>query len=243
MANPIVHFEISGQNLDKLKTFYTNVFGWHSENFEMPTGNYIMFDTHAGGINGGLTAAPAGMQPMATCYIDVPDLEATLKKVEEAGGKTVVPITDVGMVVFAMFTDPQGHFVGIAKSDPNQPQPEHKEPTEGAIVWFEVVGPEGKQLREFYHEVFGWQTETTEGDYAMVDPQGGVGIGAGIGAPHPGVPSYTSVYIQTRDLAAKLQQIEAAGGKTVVPPQDMGTVQFAMFTDPEGCLMGIVKGG
>jgi predicted enzyme related to lactoylglutathione lyase len=46
-----------------------------------------------------------------------PDPQAALDKIEGAGGKTVVPVTEMEMVTFAMFTDPEGHLVGLYKSD------------------------------------------------------------------------------------------------------------------------------
>jgi len=34
------------------------------------------------------------------------------------GGKTVVPVTHIpNMVTFAMFTDPEGHLVGLVKDE------------------------------------------------------------------------------------------------------------------------------
>ena len=118
MANEVVHFEINGKNIDTLKAFYTGLFGWEAQDWPMPGGHpYVGFDTkEMGGIGGGLTVIPDGAPPMATCYISVEDLAASLAAVEAAGGQTVVPITDVGMVVFALFADPQGNVVGLVKT-------------------------------------------------------------------------------------------------------------------------------
>ena len=33
----------------------------------------------------------------------------------DVGGKTVMPVTEMEMVTFALFADPEGHVVGIAK--------------------------------------------------------------------------------------------------------------------------------
>ena len=77
---------------------------------------YGMVDTHAGGINGGISASEDGMSQV-TIYIEVDDPDVFLKKVESMGGKTVVPTTVIpDMVTFALFSDPEGHIVGLVKS-------------------------------------------------------------------------------------------------------------------------------
>jgi uncharacterized protein len=51
-----------------------------------------------------------------TFYVAVPELDATLRRVAELGGSTVVPPTEIpNMVTFAVFTDPQGHRIGLIK--------------------------------------------------------------------------------------------------------------------------------
>jgi uncharacterized protein len=50
-------------------------------------------------------------------YIEVDDPQAHLDRIEQAGGTTVVPVTEVpGLVTFAQFADPQGNVVGLLKS-------------------------------------------------------------------------------------------------------------------------------
>lgn len=36
-------------------------------------------------------------------------------KVEQAGGKTMLPVTELPQVTIALFADPEGHVVGLAK--------------------------------------------------------------------------------------------------------------------------------
>jgi len=40
MAHPVVHFEVSGRDLDKLQSFYSELFGWNVQRAqgEMPSG-------------------------------------------------------------------------------------------------------------------------------------------------------------------------------------------------------------
>ncbi len=53
--------------------------------------------------------------------------------------------------------------------------------------------------------------------------------------------SSCSFYIETEDVAASLAKVEAAGGKTVVPPVEIPHGTFAWFTDVEGNTVGLWK--
>jgi predicted enzyme related to lactoylglutathione lyase len=49
-------------------------------------------------------------------YIQVDDPEAYLDRIQQAGGKTVVPVMELsGMVTFAQLADPQGNVVDLVK--------------------------------------------------------------------------------------------------------------------------------
>jgi predicted enzyme related to lactoylglutathione lyase len=52
-----------------------------------------------------------------TFYVEVPDVEQALQKAENLGGKRVMgPATPPGaQVELGMFTDPEGHVIGVLK--------------------------------------------------------------------------------------------------------------------------------
>ena len=113
MANPVVHFEVTGKDGKKLQDFYGGIFGW-KVNADNPM-NYGIVDSAdtGGGIGGGISAGDGGSTSV-TVYIAVDDPAAYLKKVEAAGGKTIMPVTEIpGMVILAQFADPAGNVVGL----------------------------------------------------------------------------------------------------------------------------------
>ena len=113
MGHPVVHFEVMGKDGGKLREFYSNMFGWDMQ--VMPELDYGTVDNGGQGVNGGIGT---GEQPHATFYVAVDDPQAHLDKIEAAGGKTTVPVTEIpGVVTFARFTDPEGNLVGLLKSD------------------------------------------------------------------------------------------------------------------------------
>ncbi|RMI00302.1 MAG: VOC family protein [Calditrichaeota bacterium] len=116
MGAPVVHFEIIGKDADTLFNFYSQLFGWKI-NADNPM-KYGLVDAQGKGIGGGVAADPEGQHSHVTIYAEVDDPQAYLDKAEQLGGKTVVPVTEIpGMVTFAMFTDPEGHLIGVVKSE------------------------------------------------------------------------------------------------------------------------------
>jgi uncharacterized protein len=116
VPNPVVHFEITGADGPALQSFYRDLFDWKIDaNNEW---QYGMVETGGeGGINGGIAGDPDGNGGgRVTVYAGVDDPQAYLDKVERLGGKVIMPVTDMGDVVIAMFADPAGNITGLAKN-------------------------------------------------------------------------------------------------------------------------------
>ncbi len=116
MGNPVVHFEVVGKDAQALQSFYKDAFDWQ---MEPAIPNYaIARPGGEGGINGGIGATPDGGAGHVTFYVQVPDLEAALSKIEGLEGSTVMGPTEVpeGPTI-AMFADPEGHLVGLLKAE------------------------------------------------------------------------------------------------------------------------------
>lgn len=110
------------------------------------------------------------------------------------------------------------------------------------VVHFEVLGKDAKRLQSFYAKVFDWPMESVMDTYAMVRPEGDKGIAGGVGSTMEGAAGHTTFYVEVDDLQATLDQIESAGGSTVQPPMDVPNgPSIALFRDPDGNLVGLVK--
>jgi predicted enzyme related to lactoylglutathione lyase len=114
-----------------------------------------------------------------------------------------------------------------------------------AVSWFEVTGKDGAALQRFYSKLFDWQVQD-QGDgsgYGMVQAESG--IGGGIGPSQDGGPGMVTFYVEVDDPAAYLARAEQLGGKTVMPPTEIPDVNltYALFTDPEGHAIGLMKSG
>jgi uncharacterized protein len=121
MGQAVVHFEIIGKDADALQRYYSELFGW-----EIDTNNPMNYgmvaregnvNAEGVGIGGGIGGGPPGYGGHVTFYVEVPDVEAALAKAASLGGKRVMgPETMMDQVELGLFTDPEGHVIGVVKS-------------------------------------------------------------------------------------------------------------------------------
>jgi predicted enzyme related to lactoylglutathione lyase len=89
MGQPVVHFEIIGKDAPALWSFYSDLFAWKIQS-DNPMNYGIVtrkenVATDGTGIGGGVGQGPEDSGHV-TFYVAVPDVEATLAKVESLGG-------------------------------------------------------------------------------------------------------------------------------------------------------------
>jgi predicted enzyme related to lactoylglutathione lyase len=235
MANPVTHFEIGAADHRKLVEFYGQLFGWELQ--EVSEG-YTLIDTRGGrGLNGGIGRSNTG-EPWATFYVQVDDLQAALDRARELGGRTVLGVTELPGMAFAMFDDPDGLLVGLVRADGSQGEVFRRpSPGDGAAVdWFEVLGSDPGRSQAFYRQLFGW--DVSEGAYGQVV----AGIGGGIGAG--GQARWATVYAAVADVEAALAGAESLGGTRVYGPNQAGEqLETGAFRDPAGNLLGVYRRG
>lgn len=119
MSNPVTWFEIIGTDAARLRTFYSDVFGWKLSPPVPEMGNYSTLDNEGQGIGGGIGEGGGGPSRV-TIYIQVDDPETYLGKVTAAGGTVLMPVMNVTEgVTIAMFADPEGHTIGLLKANPS----------------------------------------------------------------------------------------------------------------------------
>jgi hypothetical protein len=124
MGQPVVHFEIIGQDPARLRRFYADLFGWELNTADAVTdtvsepGQYGFLDaSKIGGAlpaNGGVGGGP-GHQPHTIFYVGVPDVADALRQAEALGAtRTMGPEGVPGQLVVGQFTDPEGNLIGVA---------------------------------------------------------------------------------------------------------------------------------
>jgi uncharacterized protein len=121
MGQPVVHFEIMGKDGEKLRTYYSELFGWAFDADNPMNYGVVPREGNTGadgvGIGGGVGVAPEGYDGHVTFYIEVPDVEAALAKAESLGGTRMMgPEKVMDTIEVGLFNDPEGHLVGVVKT-------------------------------------------------------------------------------------------------------------------------------
>ena len=105
-------------------------------------------------------------------------------------------------------------------------------------IWIDLASSDPAASHDFYANLFGWQIQVSPdpqyGGYAqaMIGGEDVAGIGPKM---MPEAPTAWSVYIWTPDAEALAQKVQAAGGKVIAPPMQVGEQgKMAVFQDPSG---------
>lgn len=118
MERTIVHFEIPADDLQTLANFYSQLFGWKIERAPGSGEYWLIYTAPEGkGVNGGMMKKQMpGQTPVN--YIQVESVEEFSSRVQELGGKVVVPKQAVPQLgYFAIALDPEGNAFGLWERD------------------------------------------------------------------------------------------------------------------------------
>jgi uncharacterized protein len=123
-ADPVVHFEMPYKDHQRVMDFYTKAFGWHMQKLGSDMDDYVLAGTTEldenmmpktpGNINGGFYKPDDANPAIPSVVISVENLEASIKKVRDAGGKTLgEPVEIPGIGQYVSFSDTEGNRVGM----------------------------------------------------------------------------------------------------------------------------------
>lgn len=111
------------------------------------------------------------------------------------------------------------------------------------IIHVEVVGRDAKGLHQFFGKLFDWDIDTSyPNDYGIAEKAGGGGDDFGAGPSQDGGAGQVTFYVRVPDIDATLAKATAMGGRIAMPKFAAGSATLALFTDPEGHLIGLTEG-
>ncbi len=128
--DPVVHFQMPAEDLQRMARFYAAAFGWQSEQLGQEMGNYVVVTTTASGADGRPTAPgainggfyprpedPSGQSPGVV--IAVEDIERSIEAVKRAGGSAPSAPQEIpGVGLFSSFLDTEGNRVSMLQPNP-----------------------------------------------------------------------------------------------------------------------------
>ena len=112
-----VHFDITAEDPERAAAFYSAVFGWSFTKWDGPMDYWLVGTGDGPGIDGGLGVRREGEPPVVNT-IDIPSIDETAARIEEAGGTVVAPkfaVPGVGWMI--MFADTEGTVWGAMEAD------------------------------------------------------------------------------------------------------------------------------
>lgn len=131
--NPVVHFEMPYDDAQRITRFYQSVFGWKLQALGEDMGDYVLATTaeedvmpegqgRRGAINGGFFKRSPDMPGQhPSIVIAVPDMQAAMKAVNQAGGEVLgTPMAIPGVGQYVAFYDSERNRVSMLQPLPRQ---------------------------------------------------------------------------------------------------------------------------
>ncbi|MFQ5426555.1 MAG: VOC family protein [Gaiellales bacterium] len=245
-------FECGSTDAAAAKKFYTQLFGWKAEDVPMPgdmEGSYTLFkvgDEDMGGLYQLSGPQFEGVPSSWTTYVKADSTDQIAERATALGARAVTPPMDVpGVGRIAFVQDPTGAHIGVFQSG-EHPGSAQLGPVEGAIGWSELATRDTERARAFYTELFDWGAKVDDaGPIPYTEFQvAGKSIGGmmEMTPQHGDAPPHWLPYVLVSDCNASAAKATELGGKILVPPTDIPNVgRFAVFSDPTGACLAIIR--
>ena len=115
------------------------------------------------------------------------------------------------------------------------------------VVHFEIKTAAAPELTRFYAAAFDWVMQEDGDDYTQINTEGvcagtgAPGIDGGIGPSDAG-DDFVTFYVQVPDVADALRRVVELGRGVDLPETHAGRIVMAIFRDPAGNRIGLVRG-
>ncbi len=240
--------ELATTDQESAKAFYSNLFGWASNDLPMGPGEtYTMFnlDGQTVGAAFRITSHMPGLPPNWTLYIAVANADDTAKKAAQLGAKLLkepFDVFDAGRM--AVIEDPTGAAFCIWQAGTTKGIDISGE--EGALCWADLSTPDPDKAQSFYKALFDWRIAPGEHDPSgYLHIQNGDAFIGGIQTVeqrNPHAPPHWLIYLQSSDCDGDAAKAEAHGGHVHMPPVSIpNTGRFAVLSDPQGAVFALYE--
>jgi len=215
--------ELASADPARAADFYAGLFGWE------PAGDRFKLGGRA---TAGLTRARADRPAGWLTYLTEHNLEASITRVREAGGRLVGEPAEGRGGRSALIADPAGALLGLWESGSFTGAEVGGEP--GTMTFPELLTDDAVAAARFYGQAFGWLlrdeygSDGTRGEWITTAHD----AMAGLAPSHGG--SWWRAAFQVADCATTMQACRNLGGGVIAGPTDMGFGSYAELLDPWG---------
>jgi uncharacterized protein len=237
--------DLATTDVDAAKAFYSDLFGWSTEDNPLPGGgSYTMASIDGRSVAGLSAVQQEGQPPAWNAYVTVENADASAAKAAELGGTVVAEPFDVMEAGrMAVIADPTGGIFCVWQPGDNIGA--ELVNGHGLLSLTQLNTNDTERASEFYSQLFGWRIERTEGTEV---PYWGIYVGDALNAgmmvlpPDSPAPPHWLVYFGHNDLDGAAEKIGAGGGTVLVPKTPVPGGEFVVGQDAQGAVFGLFDG-
>ncbi|MGB0454749.1 MAG: VOC family protein [Bacteriovoracaceae bacterium] len=239
-------------DLEKAKTFYSEIFGWSYESMDTPNGPYHFSKITEGNV-GGLAALSEEQQKQGipsywNTYVQVESADDITTKAKELGGTVLAEpfdVMDAGRM--AVLSSPTGAAFSVWQHKGDE-APRTSGMLPGMFGWVELCTNNVDQDGQFYCNLFDWKPGTTDmpsgHQYTSFKANGTYPV-AGMMANQKEwgeMPSAWSVYFTVTNIVETVSKVIDNGGKIIMDVFEVPKVgKMSVLQDPTGAFFCLAE--
>jgi predicted enzyme related to lactoylglutathione lyase len=233
--------ELATSNWQSAKRFYTQLFGWTTNEIPMQEGEPPYVILQKNGLDVAALYQRDDVPPNWMSYVATASADETAKKAKGLGATVVADPFDVfDSGRMAVLQDPLGAF--LAAWQPKNHIGARLVGEPDSFCWNELYTTDVDRARKFYTALFGWKTKDSPGYTEWMNAGQPIGGMMKINPEWGDFPPNWTVYFMVTDCDAVAEKAKSLGSKRQVGPQDIPNVgRFAMIEDPQGAMFAIIK--
>ena len=238
--------DLGTADLEDATRFYSSLFGWEAEVSGEEYGGYTTFSLDGRAVAGAGPLYGEGQPTAWSTYVATDDADAIAARVEDAGGKVLVPPFDVMFQGrMAAFLDQAGAPFSVWQPGTMRGAEVFDEP--GALTWNELNTRDIDGSKAFYSSVFGWTwRDSSMGGlpYVVWENHGTpiCGMQPMLGPEWPiDMPPHWMIYLAVHDCDVSATDTLALGGRVLQPPTNLPIGRYAVLEDAQGGIFSILS--
>jgi predicted enzyme related to lactoylglutathione lyase len=247
VTGKFIWFDLAATDIDTQKAFYGDVFGWKFRAIGESGDQYTLImngDRNIAGLFQVKSREDDKADALWIGLLSVADPNKAVSAAKKAGGSVHTQATTLAQRgTYALLRDPEGALFGVLKSDSGDPP--DREMATGDFIWVDLFAKDIEREAAFYQQLAGYEiVEDEDGVKRKFFVAADQYRAAIIPLPEDANRAGWLPYIKVDDVAATLEKVEAAGGQIIVEPdKTLLDGNLAIFVDPQGGIMGVVKWG
>lgn len=249
--------DMATTDTEAAKEFYTGLFGWETEDNQVPGGGvYIM--CRIGGANVAAIStqpeqmAAQGLPPLWNSYVTVAGADEAASRAKELGGQVISEPFDVMEAGrMAVIADPAG--AALMVWEPRDQIGAGRVNDPGCLTWNDLSTSDVGAAERFYSDLFGWSFEPVDTGgappyWTIAHGGGAAGRNGGMRELAPeqlesGIPPHWMPYFTVESAARAADRTRELGGTLHFGPMELPTgARIAVLGDPQGAIFAIFEG-